>query len=102
MSAGYRPVSAQKLLMMRHKARARPRPDSRPAASARGYDHRWHRLRDWYIGQHPLCARCGDAANEVDHIRPLSRGGDHALENLQSLCRGCHHAKTAADNRGRG
>ena len=30
----------------------------------------------------------------VDHIRPLSRGGDHSLGNLQALCQKCHNRKT--------
>lgn len=30
----------------------------------------------------------------VDHIRPLSRGGDHSLGNLQALCNRCHSKKT--------
>ena len=37
---------------------------------------------------------------EVDHVRPLYRGGaPWALSNLQTLCRRCHIAKTAAENR---
>jgi hypothetical protein len=32
-------------------------------------------------------------APEVDHIKPLSRGGVHALWNVQCLCRRCNQAK---------
>lgn len=37
------------------------------------------------------CAECGAAAEEVDHIVPLSAGGTDSAENLRSLCRACHH-----------
>ena len=37
---------------------------------------------------------------EVDHVRPLDKGGDPwDPANLQALCRGCHIQKTAAENR---
>ena len=45
--------------------------------------------------------KCGRAGRlEVDHVVPLKRGGDAwALNNLQTLCRACHLAKTATENR---
>lgn len=46
------------------------------------------------------CAVCGRYANEVDHIRPLHRGGDPWAEsNLQAICRNHHIEKTRAENR---
>ena len=40
------------------------------------------------------CRRCGSARNlEVDHIVPLSRGGDSEERNLQTLCRRCNRRK---------
>jgi 5-methylcytosine-specific restriction endonuclease McrA len=40
------------------------------------------------------CRRCGSARNlEVDHIVPLSRGGDSDDRNLQTLCRRCNRRK---------
>ena len=46
------------------------------------------------------CAVCGGYANEVDHIRPLHRGGDPwARTNLQAICRAHHIAKTRAEMR---
>lgn len=45
------------------------------------------------------CRKCGRAGRlEVDHIRPLHHHGDDSLDNLQTLCRGCHIDKTAAEN----
>ena len=42
------------------------------------------------------CTECGRPGRlEVDHRVPLERGGDPwELDNLQSLCRDCHHGKT--------
>jgi 5-methylcytosine-specific restriction endonuclease McrA len=35
---------------------------------------------------------------EVDHITPLSEGGDpYRLEGLQGICSPCHWAKTARE-----
>lgn len=31
---------------------------------------------------------------QVDHIRPLGKGGQNAWSNLWTLCRDCHSAKT--------
>jgi 5-methylcytosine-specific restriction endonuclease McrA len=33
----------------------------------------------------------------IDHIRPLSMGGDSSMLNLQTLCGPCHFAKCATD-----
>ena len=47
------------------------------------------------------CRACGLARPpyEVDHIRPLHRGGAvYDPGNLQLLCRGCHIGKTAREN----
>ena len=45
------------------------------------------------------CAVCGRYGNQVDHIRPLHRGGDAwRLDNLQVLCRHHHVEKTRREN----
>lgn len=36
---------------------------------------------------------------EIDHIRPLVFGGDHSLENLRLLCKGCNRKKAAYERR---
>lgn len=42
-----------------------------------------------------ICKYCGDPCpNHIDHIVPLSRGGPHAYENLQLICRKCNIAKS--------
>ena len=49
------------------------------------------------------CVSCGRAGRlECDHVKPLADGGDPwDMDNLQSLCRGCHVEKTRqeAENR---
>ena len=49
------------------------------------------------------CKTCGRAGRlDVDHIVPMSDGGSTwDPDNLQSVCRGCHFAKTAQENRRR-
>lgn len=52
------------------------------------------------------CQACGLRARrralEVDHIQEIARGGAPlSYENLQTLCRACHRAKTVAFLRGR-
>jgi hypothetical protein len=45
--------------------------------------------RDGYV-----CRGCGARADlTVDHVQPLSRGGNDALENLQLLCGSCNSRK---------
>jgi 5-methylcytosine-specific restriction endonuclease McrA len=41
-----------------------------------------------------LCMRCQTSENiSMDHIVPLSRGGNHTKENVQPLCRPCNSRK---------
>ncbi len=43
------------------------------------------------------CLRCGSQTElSIDHIKPLSCGGDNSLENLQTLCKACNSAKGSA------
>ena len=44
--------------------------------------------RDSYI-----CAYCGEAANEVDHVHPRVLGGTDDLDNLVACCRRCNSSK---------
>jgi len=41
------------------------------------------------------CRKCGRSSNlEIDHIVPVSRGGQTQELNLQTLCRRCNRAKS--------
>jgi len=39
---------------------------------------------------------------EIDHILPVDEGGRDELDNLQTLCRPCHKAKTKEQSHRRG
>ena len=50
------------------------------------------------VYQEGYCAACGkdlDSGFHVDHILPISRGGDNSIRNLQILCPGCNQSKHA-------
>ena len=49
------------------------------------------------------CTACGKAGRlEVDHRVPLEDGGAlYDLDNLQTLCRGCHFDKSRGERQGR-
>jgi 5-methylcytosine-specific restriction endonuclease McrA len=41
-----------------------------------------------------LGVKCGEPANQVDHIKP---GDDHSYDNLRALCRWHHARKSSAE-----
>lgn len=55
-------------------------------------DLRWAVFRrDGYA-----CLYCGSESNlSIDHVFPVSRGGDNHPDNLQTLCRDCNSRKGA-------
>lgn len=58
----------------------------------------WTRKANAHKAAHVHCASCGRIGPvETDHIVPLHRGGSNDWSNLQSLCKECHKAKTAAE-----
>ncbi|MCL1857679.1 MAG: HNH endonuclease [Oscillospiraceae bacterium] len=72
----------------------------RDSGSNKRYGRTWKRIRDRYIAAHPLCEKCGESgkltpADEIHHIKPLSKSGTHAADNLMSLCKPCHSEITA-------
>jgi 5-methylcytosine-specific restriction protein A len=93
----------------RNRFAARRRQLEKGTSAARGYGHRWRKLRAWYLAGHPFCEECAKRhivtkATDVDHIVP--HRGDPALfwdaDNLQALCHACHSRKTAAEDGGYG
>jgi hypothetical protein len=45
------------------------------------------------IRNESACVYCGQVATEIDHIRPLTRGGWEHSENLVPACRSCNASK---------
>ena len=84
--------------------------ERRGSAARRGYDHRWRRLRRWFLARHPLCTACLEAgrttpAAHVHHVKPLRSGGERFDPgNLMALCGSCHARLEAREitRRGRG
>jgi len=63
----------------------------------------WQRARRLQLTVEPMCRHCAERgmdtlAEHVDHIVPITKGGDWwDGVNLQSLCEPCHSRKTAKD-----
>lgn len=51
------------------------------------------RQRMAYFGNR--CWICGGPFEQVDHVKPLSKGGAHCLANLRPSCASCNNRKRA-------
>jgi len=59
---------------------------------------RWRKLRAYILQNNPVCVNCTKPAKFVDHIVPISQGGEiWSEQNLQGLCTKCNASKTAKD-----
>jgi 5-methylcytosine-specific restriction endonuclease McrA len=58
-----------------------------------GSSSRWRKRRALILKMHDYCCvYCGDEANTVDHVIPITKGGtDHPL-NLVACCSRCNSA----------
>ena len=55
-------------------------------------------------GQKWRCASCQQVlveTYEIDHVKPLFKGGTNAESNLQALCKRCHMLKSAVEQSSR-
>lgn len=83
----------------RERANALARNYTARKKSARG-SHSASDVKDLLRLQRGKCAYCSvvlKAKYHIDHITPLSRGGDNDRRNLQALCRTCNLNKCAKD-----
>ena len=46
-----------------------------------------------FIRDHHICQYCGNAAENVDHVIPRSRGGTHTWDNVVAACKRCNSRK---------
>lgn len=88
-----------------HTANKRDADHIRGTAAERGYDREWRKVRSQALQRDQyLCVSCRrnervTPAVDVDHIIPIAVAPELRLDpdNLQSLCRPCHRAKTERD-----
>lgn len=70
----------------------------------RGYGWQWVKTRDRILQRDGyLCQPCikqgrPTPASQVDHVTPKFKGGTDDDDNLQSICKDCHDAKTKAES----
>jgi 5-methylcytosine-specific restriction protein A len=63
----------------------------------------WLKLRNYKRLLSPLCEHCLildilTPYHTIDHIKPISEGGEPLnLDNLQTLCKQCHAIKTGKE-----
>lgn len=51
------------------------------------------KLADWLREQEPYCYLCGKEYLGIDHLVPLSQGGEHVVSNLRICCVSCNSIK---------
>lgn len=61
--------------------------------SNRAQDAEYRANRKTVLANSPTCSYCSRPATSVDHIKPVSKGGTHALENLVGCCSSCNSSK---------
>ncbi|MFD5161000.1 HNH endonuclease [Streptomyces hawaiiensis] len=94
--AGFRPPAARSVPRpMRITPSLRP-PEPPLSPSRRDVLRRWEEWEEW------SCAYCDSSFTEmvvaeVDHIRPLARGGVHEWFNLAPACAWCNRLKSDRD-----
>ena len=79
----------------------------RPDATPRMRGRKWMNRRAQWLEANPLCCECTKedrttAAQEVDHVTPLWKGGADDESNYASLCIEHHKTKTAREAKERG
>ena len=66
----------------------------------RYWTYKWKQLRKTYLAYNPTCVVCGWAATVVDHITPVSQGGNFWRGPFQAMCKPCHQRKSAKEQAG--
>jgi len=99
-------IEADERFYTRHKQPTSEYDKTRNSINSKVYNTTWRKLRRVKLNNNPLCeiclAKCKVVqAEEVDHIKPVSRYPELRLiyDNLQSLCVTCHSKKTREENK---
>ncbi len=59
-----------------------------------------HKTRLSILARDPVCKICGEApSTELDHRKPVRRGGEDGRSNLQGVCGPCHVTKTGREKK---
>ena len=61
----------------------------------KSHDKRWRRSLHLLTARR--CLYCGDPSQSIDHVRPLSRGGQSVTENCVPACLSCNGKKGDSD-----
>ena len=52
------------------------------------------KIRYFIFNRDKCCLKCGADKNlSIDHIEPISKGGENKISNLQTLCKSCNSVK---------
>lgn len=71
--------------------------DSRPKVTRQRWDHESKSVRELYKNQRGKCFYCKKKVHDkyhVDHVVPLSKGGEDSLDNLVIACPKCNLSKS--------
>jgi 5-methylcytosine-specific restriction endonuclease McrA len=61
----------------------------------------WARIRQSVLHRdRHTCVYCGNPADQVDHVLPVSQGGSNKRDNLVASCKRCNLSKNQAAVRG--
>jgi 5-methylcytosine-specific restriction protein A len=74
--------------------------DTKAGSTERIRGHAWMDIRRRILLRDKFACQCCGLVrmdNEIDHTIPLEQGGSNDDDNLQTLCKGCHAAKTASE-----
>ncbi|MEH7827119.1 HNH endonuclease [Gemmobacter denitrificans] len=100
------PAPGRHKLPHQHQGTAKPHggwKDRKGTRQERGYGKDWQAIRQAVIARDlAMCQPCRrqgrvTAFDEVDHITPLSQGGENSAGNAECICRPCHKRKTSRE-----
>ena len=103
-NAEYRKMNHERRLEIERASRAKNKEKNRPSKNARQSirnklvsDSKYVIIyKDLKRIYHQPCLNCGTNKNQsLDHKIPLSRGGEHKIGNIMTLCQPCNASKNA-------